>query len=80
MLKSMPMLQIKEIPEDVHRTLKARAALAGLSLTEYARQTLVESAARKSREELIAELEAIPIDPDRESGAEAVRRAREEYE
>jgi len=74
------MLQIKEISEDVHRTLKARAALAGLSLTEYARQTLVESATRKSREELIAELESIPIDSNRESGAEAVRRAREEYE
>jgi len=76
----MPMLQIKDVPQDVHRKLKARAALAGVSLTEYARQTLVDSAARKSREELIAELESIPIDSNRESGAEAVRRARDEYE
>jgi len=74
------MLQIKDVPQDVHRTLKARAALAGLSLTEYARQTLVESAARKSREELIAELRSIPIRERGESGAETVRAVRDEYE
>ncbi|MGI8749954.1 MAG: FitA-like ribbon-helix-helix domain-containing protein [Thermoleophilaceae bacterium] len=76
----MPMLQIKEIPDDVHRTLKARAALAGVSLTEYVRQTLVESARRKSREELVVELRAIPIRQGGESGAEAVRAVRNEYE
>ena len=74
------MLQIKDVPQDVHRKLKARAALAGVSLTEYARQTLVDSAARKSREELIAELESIPIRRGGETGAESVRAVREEYE
>lgn len=74
------MLQIKDVPEEVHRTLKARAALAGVSLTEYARQLLMDSASRMSREELIAELEAIPIRPGIESGADAVRAARTEYE
>jgi plasmid stability protein len=28
-------LQIRHVPEDVHRTLKARAALAGMSLSDY---------------------------------------------
>jgi len=28
------MLQIKDVPADVHRVLKARAALEGISLTE----------------------------------------------
>lgn len=73
MLESVPMLQIKEIPEDVHRTLKARAALAGLTLTEHVRQILVDFAGRKSREELIAELRSIPIRRGGESSAEAVR-------
>lgn len=74
------MLQIKNVPEDVHRTLKVRAALAGVSLTEYARQTLVDSASRMSREELTAKLEAIPIRQGGESAAEAVRAVRDEYE
>ncbi len=43
------MLQIKDVPDDVHRTLKARAALAGVSLTEYARRTLEQAARRPSR-------------------------------
>ncbi|HLM85625.1 MAG TPA: hypothetical protein VK272_05495 [Solirubrobacteraceae bacterium] len=51
------------MPEDVHRVLKARAALAGVSLTEYARSTLEQAARRPSREELVAELAQIePID------------------
>jgi len=57
------MLQIKDVPEDVHRVLKGRAALAGLSLTEYARNTLAQAARRPSREELVADLSRIdPVD------------------
>lgn len=50
------MLQIKDVPDNVHRVLKARAAMAGVSLTEYARTTLEQAARRPSRDELIAEL------------------------
>jgi antitoxin FitA len=72
------MLQIKDVPEDVHRVLKARAALAGVSLTEYARRTLEQAARRPSREELIAELSAIePVDSG-ESAAEALAQVRDE--
>lgn len=57
------MLQIKGIPEDVHRVLKSRAAIAGVSLTEYARSTLEQAARRPSREELAAALSQIePVD------------------
>jgi antitoxin FitA len=38
----MPSLQIRDIPEDVHRELKARAAKAGLSLSDYALDVLAE--------------------------------------
>lgn len=64
MPKSMTtMLQIKGIPDDVHRVLKARAAIAGVSLTEYARNTLEQAARRPSREELAQELSMIePVD------------------
>ncbi len=79
MLLSMsPLLQIKDVPEDVHRTLKSRAALAGVSLTEYARRTLVEAAARPSREELRAELAALPIVTGLEAPGDALRRTRDD--
>ncbi len=76
---TMPaLLQIKEIPDDVHRILKARAALAGVSLTEYARTTLEQAARRQSRAELIAELGSIePVDLG-ESAAEALGHVRDE--
>lgn len=28
-------IQLRNVPDDIHRTLKARAALAGLSLSDY---------------------------------------------
>jgi plasmid stability protein len=72
------MLQIKDVPDDVHRVLKARAALEGLSLTEYARQTLALVARRPSRAELVAELSMIePVDTG-ESAADALARVRDD--
>jgi plasmid stability protein len=70
------MLQIKDVPEDVHRILKARAALAGVSLTEYARMTLERAARGQSREELVAELAAIELVDIGESAAEALAHIR----
>jgi plasmid stability protein len=72
------MLQIKGIPEDVHRVLKSRAAIAGVSLTEYARNTLEQAARRPSREELTAELSQIePVDVG-ESAAQALSHIRDD--
>ena len=31
----MSMIQIRKVPDDLHREFKARAALAGMSLSEY---------------------------------------------
>jgi antitoxin FitA len=74
----MTMLQINDVPEDVHRTLKARAAIAGVSLTEYARTTLEQAARRPSREELAAELSLIePVDVG-ESAEQALRHIRDD--
>jgi antitoxin FitA len=39
-------LQVRDVPDDVHTTLRARAAAAGMSLSEYALQQLVEVASR----------------------------------
>lgn len=74
------MLQIKDLPEDVHRELKARAAVEGVTLTEYAREQLSQIARRPSRRQLIADLQAIEPVANVESGAESVAAIRAEYD
>jgi len=46
------LIQIRDVPEDVHRTLKARAAVAGVSLSEYVRSVLARAASRPTPTEL----------------------------
>lgn len=52
------LIQIRDVPEDVHRTLKSRAALEGVSLSEYLRRRLVAEASRPTLDELSARIEA----------------------
>ena len=52
------LVQIRDVPEDVHRTLKSRAAASGTSLTEYVRQLLTQAAERPTPEELAARIRA----------------------
>jgi plasmid stability protein len=52
------MIQVRNVPEDVHRTLKARAAAAGMTLSDYVKRDLAEAAARPSLEEIDARVAA----------------------
>jgi len=45
------MVQIRNVPDALHRTLKARAALAGMSLSDYLLAELRQLAERPSLEE-----------------------------
>lgn len=49
----MTMIQIRHVPEDLHRRLKARAALEGLSLSDLALAELRRSVDRPTRRELL---------------------------
>jgi antitoxin FitA len=51
----MPSIQIKNVPPDVHRTLRRRAAEAGMSLQEYLLAELTEQARRPTLEEVLEE-------------------------
>lgn len=46
------LLQVRDVPEHVHRTLKARAAASGQSLSEYVRGLLARAAERPTPQEL----------------------------
>jgi hypothetical protein len=48
----MSSLQIRNVPEDLLRTLKSRASAAGQSLSEYALGELAASASRPTLNEL----------------------------
>jgi plasmid stability protein len=70
------MVQIRNMPDGLHRRLKARAAEAGMSLTEYLLGELRRVAETPTREELLERLRArTPVDLP-ESAADAVRAER----
>jgi antitoxin FitA len=49
----MTMIQIRNVPEDIHRQLKARAAMEGVSLSDLALAELRRSLERPTRRQLI---------------------------
>jgi plasmid stability protein len=51
------MVQIRNVPNELHRRLKARAALAGMTLSEYLLHEIRRVAERPSVEELRARLQ-----------------------
>jgi plasmid stability protein len=51
------MIQIRNVPDALHRRLKARAALAGKSLSDYLLDELRFAAERPTLDELRARLE-----------------------
>jgi antitoxin FitA len=48
----MGLIQVRDVPEDVHRTLKARAAAQGRSLSDLVRDEVVRAARTPTPEEL----------------------------
>lgn len=61
----MATIQVRDVPEDVHRRYKARAAAAGMSLQEYLLAELVEGASLLSPAEVAA-----AVSNDIEAGAQ----------
>ena len=50
------MIQIRNVPDDLHRRLKSRAALAGMSLSDYLLGEIRQIAERPTMEEFRARL------------------------
>jgi plasmid stability protein len=80
MVLCMGHIQIRNVPEDVHRTLKARAAKKGMSLSEYLLAQVTELAERPTLEEMAARIRSRPMIRSEISAAELIREAREERE
>lgn len=71
------MIQIRHVPDSLHRRLRARAAMAGMSLSDYLRLELARSAEQLTPDEVRARLAAMSRTAVRESPADAVRAERE---
>ena len=71
------MIQIRNVPDALHRRLKARAALAGMSLSDYLLAEARRLVERPTPAELRARLEARERVELEESPADAVRRERD---
>lgn len=52
------MIQIRDVPDEVHRTLKVRAASEGLSLSDYIKRDLEELARQATLEDVFASARA----------------------
>jgi antitoxin FitA len=71
------MLQIRNVPDDLHRTLKVRAAKASMTLSDYLLSEIEQVANKPTlREwlEMVSRDEPVEVD---ESPAEIIRRMRD---
>jgi len=71
------MIQIRNVPTELHRRLKARAALEGMSLSEYLLREIRQVAERPSPAELRERLANRTQFVSDESPAAAVRAERD---
>lgn len=47
------MIQVRNVPEEIHRRAKARAAMLGMSMSDYILRELRQALERPTREELL---------------------------
>ena len=71
------MIQIRNVPDDLHRQLKSRAALEGMSLSDYLLADLERRAAQPTLRELRERLRRRASVRTREPAADALRAERD---
>lgn len=54
----MPTIQVRDVPQDAYDAIVERAKANGQSLQQYMRATIIESAAKRSKLEVVASVEA----------------------
>jgi plasmid stability protein len=73
------MIQLRNVPDSLHRTLKARAAMAGMSLSDYLLVEIKEIAERPTLDEFRARLhqrERVAVQFDTENLVQEEREGR----
>ena len=71
------MIQIRNVPEAVHRKIKARAAQAGMTLSHYLLAEVERTAALPTRDEMLARLHGRSSVKLKTPSAQIIRRERD---
>lgn len=71
------MIQVRNVPDPIHRALKAKAALAGKSLSDWILEELEALAALPSEEELLERLRGAEPFAMKGSSARIIRKDRD---
>ena len=71
------MVQVRNVPSELHRRLKARAAIEGLSMSDYVLRELRKALDRPTRQEVLERLRGLPVRRLRPSAAEVIRSERD---
>ncbi len=71
------MIQIRNVPDDVHRALRARAAAAGVSLSDYVLDEIVRVAERPPVADVLVRASSRRLGVRGEAIVEAVRSGRD---
>ncbi|TMA78277.1 MAG: hypothetical protein E6J72_14515 [Deltaproteobacteria bacterium] len=74
---SQTMVQIRSVPVELHRRLKARAALEGISMSDYVLREIRKALDRPMRQEILQRLRAQPVRRLKRSAADVIRGERE---
>jgi plasmid stability protein len=73
----MPHIQIRNVPPELHRKLKSRAAESGLTLSDYLLRIAERTAARPTIEELTRRIESRKLVHLKSRPADLIREDRE---
>jgi len=76
-MSSSVMVQIRNVPPDFHRRLKARAAIEGMSMSDYILREVGKSLDTPTRQEVLDRLRARPMRHLSRSAADMVRAERD---
>ncbi len=71
------MIQIRNVPDELHRKAKARAAREGRSLSDFCLEALERAVERPTMEDVLARLRELPPVELPEPAADIIRRMRD---
>ena len=74
---SRVMIQIRNVPPELHRRLKVRAAVEGISMSDYVLRELRKALDRPTRAEILERLRSKPAVRLRRTPADVIRAERD---
>jgi plasmid stability protein len=71
------MIQVRDVPDEVHRTLKSRAAREGMSLSDFLKKELARAAERPTMQEWLEQTRHAKPVRAKKSPAQTIRELRD---